>query len=48
MPKEFNLPALTTNMLENPNSNNRPTIKENGSDKIYSNGIDWVEPQDRP
>lgn len=48
MPKEFNLPALTTNMLEDPNSNNRPTIEKNGSDKIYSNGIDWVEPQDRP
>jgi len=48
MPKEFNLPALTTNMLEDPNSNNRPTIEKNGSDKIYSNGIDWIEPQDRP
>lgn len=48
MPKEFNLPALTTNMLEDPNSNNRPTIEINGSDKIYSDGIDWVEPQDRP
>lgn len=48
IPKEFNLPALTTNMLEDPNSNNRPTIEKNGSDKIYGNGIDWIERQDRP
>ena len=48
IPKEFNLPALTTNMLEDPNSNHRPTIEKNGSDKIYGNGIDWIEPQDRP
>ena len=48
MPKEFNSPALTTNMLEDPNSNSRLTIEKNGSDNIYGNGIDWVEPQDRP
>ena len=44
MPKEFNLLVLTTNILENPNSKNCLTIKRNGSDKIYSNSINWVKP----
>ncbi|OCL07229.1 hypothetical protein AOQ84DRAFT_377872 [Glonium stellatum] len=48
MPKQFNLPALTTNVLEGPGSRSRPVIEKKESGKAYGNGTGWVEPQGCP